>query len=201
MFPQSKDYKNMKQMVILTRLGGLLRPEYDTKVKRNVDSGCTKFYFWLAIVTIPNSIPSLNGPVHLKILQVSPGYLSFNAKTYQISIKGVLILFTWESSPVIFSKIKSGFPRIPRFIITLYTVGCLKKTYRGIFLLFLWNWAILIFLSSFYVFWEQFYQHNDIFTEVFSLIIALMLIILNIIMEIFLKDEQISFLSKTAFTC
>ena len=45
MLPQSKDYKNMKQMVILTRLGGLLRPEYDTKVKRNVDSGCTKFYF------------------------------------------------------------------------------------------------------------------------------------------------------------
>ena len=127
MFPQSKDYKNMKQMVILTRLGGLLRPEYDTKVKRNVDSGCTKFYFWLAIVTITNSIPSLNGPVHLKILQVSPGYLSFNAKTYQISIKGVLILFTWESSPVIFSKIKSGLLRIPRFIITLYTVGCLNK--------------------------------------------------------------------------
>ena len=34
-------------------------------------------------------------------LQLSPGYLSFNAKTYQIYIKGVLILFSWESCHIL----------------------------------------------------------------------------------------------------
>ena len=72
-----------------------------------------------------------------------------------------------------------------------FTSSLLQETKAALELSYILNWVNLIFLSSFYVFRKQFYQHNDIFTEVFPLIIALMLIKRNIIVEIIFQAKFI----------